>query len=222
MATLRGFFDLLGPERSAAIELVSADAADWITDVVRERCPRAVLCLDPFHVVSWATDALDEVRREVWNVARRGGQHSVARELKGARFALWKNPGDLTDRQETKLALIERTNQRLYRAHLLKEPLREVFHLPHRKAMAPLDDWLIRARRCRLPSFVKLARSITARRADIAASLRQALSNARVESIDTELRLLTRLAFGFRSSDALIALPLLSLGGLCPPLPGRS
>ncbi|MCI9507776.1 MAG: transposase, partial [Oscillospiraceae bacterium] len=27
-------------------------------------------CVDPFHVVSWATDALDQVRREAWSEAR--------------------------------------------------------------------------------------------------------------------------------------------------------
>src|SRR5664280_2578120 len=48
----------------------------------------------PFHIVAWATKALDEVRREVWNAARKGGQKTVAKELKNARFALWKNPGE--------------------------------------------------------------------------------------------------------------------------------
>ncbi len=81
------------------------------------------------------------------------------------------------------------------------------------------DIW---ARRCRLPAFVKLARSITEHRAGIEAALRHDLSNARVESMNTRLRLLTRIAFGFRSADALIALAMLSLGGYCPPLPGRS
>src|SRR5664280_2193175 len=65
----------------------------------RPRCKNAELCLDPFHIVAWATKALDEVRREVWNAARKGGQKTVAKELKNARFALWKNPGDLTERQ---------------------------------------------------------------------------------------------------------------------------
>jgi transposase len=63
--TLGGFFDLLGPERWAQIRLVSADAAEWIGDVVAERCPDATLCIDSFHVVPWATEALDEVRRGV-------------------------------------------------------------------------------------------------------------------------------------------------------------
>ena len=47
------------------------------------------------------------------------------------------------------------------------------------------------------------------------------LSNARVEAINTKIRLLTRIAFGFHSAAALIALAMLSLGGLCPPLLGR-
>ncbi|MGZ4664829.1 MAG: hypothetical protein ACXV5Q_07215, partial [Frankiaceae bacterium] len=34
-------------------------------------------------------------------------------------------------------------------------------------------------------------------------------------------RLLTRMAFGFHSPEALVALAMLSLGGHCPPLPGR-
>jgi hypothetical protein len=58
--------------------------------VVGERCPNATLCLEAFHICKWASAALDEVRREVWNAARRGRQAALARELKDARFALWK------------------------------------------------------------------------------------------------------------------------------------
>ena len=61
---------------------------------------------------------------------------------------------------------------------------------------------------------MKLARSISEHRAGIGAALRHNLSNARVESMNMRLRLLTRIAFGFRSADPLIALAMLSLGGL--------
>lgn len=220
--TLERFFDRLGDERCAAIRLVSADAAEWISNVVADRCKNAELCLDPFHVVQWATKALDEVRREVWNAARRNGQKAVAKELKNARYALWKNPEELTARQGAKLASIAATNQRLYRAYLLKEQLRQVFALKGDDGIALLDSWLKWARRCRIPSFVKLARSITEHRAGIDAALTHGLSNARVESVNTKLRLLTRIAFGFHSAEALVALAMLDLGGLCPPLPGRA
>jgi transposase len=125
--SLERFFDALGPQRCDHIELVSADAAGWIANVLARRCPAAVRCADPFHVVRWASDALDEVRRQVWNDARRAGDTAAAREVKGARFALWKNPEDLTRRQRGKLARIAEVNRRLYRAYLLKEELRLVF-----------------------------------------------------------------------------------------------
>src|SRR6266511_5939177 len=70
--TLERFFDALGDDRAHQLTHVSADAAAWVANVAARRCPQAVLCLDPFHVVKWATDALDVVRRETWNAARKG------------------------------------------------------------------------------------------------------------------------------------------------------
>jgi transposase len=217
--TVEAFLDELGEERCKQLELVSADMAAWVAGPVRERCPNAELCLDPFHIVALATDALDEIRREVWNEARQAGQTAVAKGLKGARFALWKNPEHLTARQRSKLSDIQTTNRRLYRAYLLKEQLRQIYRVPPSAAIAMLDGWITWARRCRLTPFVKLARTITDQRAGILAAIQHGLSNARVEAINTQIRLITRRAFGFHSPDALIALAMLSLADLCPPLP---
>ncbi len=82
-----------------------------------------------------------------------------------------------------------------------------------------LDSWIKWARRCRLRPFVKLARTITDQRAGIVAAIEHDLSNARVEAVNTQIRLITRRAFGFHSAQALIALAMLSLTGLCPSLP---
>lgn len=219
--TVLSFLDALGPERCRQIRLVSADMAAWIARPVAERCPDAVLCIDAFHVVQGATDALDQVRRDVWNEARRGGQDQLAHRLKGARYALWKNPENLTARQTVKLSEIQHTNRRLYRAYLLKEQLRQIYRLPAKTAIALLDRWISWARRCRLPSFVKLAKTISAQRPGIVAAIENGLSNARVEATNTTIRLIARRAFGFHSAEALIALAKLRLSGLCPPLPGR-
>jgi transposase len=97
--TVGRFFDLLGEEGCARITHVSADGARWIADVVDARCRNAVRGADPFHVVSWATDALDKVRREVWNTARGGKGKATpqSKTLKNARWALWRNEDDLTE-----------------------------------------------------------------------------------------------------------------------------
>jgi transposase len=219
--TVYKLLDLLGKERCEQIQLVSCDMADWITIPIGERCPNAEICLDPFHVVKLATDALDEVRREVWNDARKAGQPGLARELKGARFALWMNPERLTERHRQKLARVQEINKDLYRAYLICQQLRMIYRVPCQQALELLEQWLKWARRCRLASFVKLAKTITNQRAGIEAALRHGLSNARTEQVNTQIRLITRRGFGYHSPWAVIALAMLSLGGLCPPLPGR-
>lgn len=220
--TVNLFFDALGPERSAFLQIVTADGAAWIEEVVRTRAPQATRCLDPFHVVQWGMKALDEVRRSVWNDLRRAAEPEAARQLKGARWALWKNPEDLTPAQNETLGWIPRLNGPLYRAYLLKEALRGIFQaVTVRKALARLDAWVRWAQRSRLLPFRKLARTIRDYRLRIEATLTLGFSNAIVEARNTQIRLLTRLAHGFKRVEALISLAMLKLSGLCPPLPGR-
>jgi transposase len=231
--TLGRFFAALGERRCKLITHVCADAADWIAKAVGRHCPRAVLCADPFHVIKWATEALGQVRREAWNDARRQagkgwkdnrGRHIAkghARALKHARWALWKNPGNLTGRQQAKLGWIATTDPRLYRAYLLKEGLRYVFQVKGQEGKQALDRWCSWAQRCRIGPFVELGRMIKRHRPAIDAALEHGLSNALIESTNTKIRLITRIAFGFKDPTALIALAMLSLGGYRPPLPGR-
>ncbi len=120
-AALNVFFDELGPERSALLTHVSADMADWIARVVARRAPNATRSADPFHVVAWAIDALDIERRRAWNEAK--GRRSTrevgrrhpraigdAKHIAQSRYALWKNPGDLTGRQRHQLDWIAKTD----------------------------------------------------------------------------------------------------------------
>ena len=85
-----------------------------------------------------------------------------------------------------------------------------------------LDTWLAWARRSQIPAFVELYHRIKKHRAGIVASVTPGLSNGLTECVNTKLRLITRMANGFRSTDNLVALCLLDRGGHCPPLPGRT
>ena len=232
-ATLHRFFDELGEARAAQITHVSADMADWIARVVARRAPNAIRCADPFHVVKWATDALDLERRRAWNQAS-GRRHNnpttgkiqpsvgTARTLRRTRWALWKNPARLSERQHDQLTWIAKTNPRLWRAYLLKEGVRYVFTVRGDAGKTALDHWINWARRSRIPAFIELQRRLVKHRAAIDATLDSGLSNALVESTNTKIRLLTRIAYGFHSPEPLIALAMLALGGHPPHLPGRT
>jgi transposase len=220
--TLRRFFDELGEQRAAALTHISADGAEWIHAVASERAPGAVLCLDAFHVVAWATKALDEVRRTLAAQLRRTGRAEQATTIKHTRWALLKNPPGLTTEQRTTLAALQADNGVLYRAYLLKEQLRMIFQADLPQAKALLDGWISWAQRCRIPAFARLAKTIKHFRVLILNAVQHGLSNARTEATNTHLRLLTRRAYGYHSPESLIAMADLTRGGLCPPLPGRS
>jgi transposase len=223
-AVLGRFFQLLGPQRCAAISLVTADGAEWIFSAVSASCPQARICLDPFHVVMWAGKALDAIRVQVHTAARKAGQKAVADAVKGAKWALWKNAADLTTRQQAKLAHIEQTNQPLFRAYLLNQQLRQVFTTPGgAERVALLDAWLDWASTSGLTPFADLAYRIGRYwRDDIINTLTYRLSNGLIESTNTKIRLLTRIAFGFKNAAALIAMVRLHLCGYDLPLPGRT
>jgi len=231
-AALNVFFDELGSERAAQLTHITADMADWIARVVARRAPNALRCADPFHVVAWGIDALDMERQRSWNAAagrnrtpparpQRNRSTGVAQHSKRARYALWKNPDDLTERQRHELDWIAKTDPRLWRAYLLKEGLRYVFAVRGDDAKQALRRWLAWARRSQLPAFLDLHRKITAHRHAIEATLEHSLSNALIESTNTKIRLLTRIAFGFHGHEPLVALALLALGSHPPRLPGR-
>ncbi len=220
--TLGRFFDDLGAERAGQLTHVWADGAEFIHTVVAARAPRAVLCLDAFHVVAWATKALDEVRRGLAAELRRGGRADQAATIKNTRWALLRNPQSLNTDQRTTLAAIADTNGPLYRAYLLKEQLRAIFQSRDLAAARRLlTGWLAWAQRCRLPAFVNLARTINKFRVLNMNAVEHGLSNARSEATNVHLRLLTRRSNGL-SPKSLMAMAELTRGGLCPPLPGRA
>jgi len=216
-ATVRAFFDALGPERAAELTEVSADGAEWIHDVITERAPAARICLDSYHVVAWANKALEKVRRRLAAELRAAG----TAELADTRWAVIKNPSDLTTGQRTAIASLARINSPLYRAYMMKEQLREIFRTGGqrgRELLAGLISW---ASHSKIPEFARLARTLRRFRDLIWNTLETGTTNARVEATNTHLRALTKRAYGFHGPEALIAMANLTRGGLCPPLPGR-
>jgi transposase len=148
-ATLAAFFDELG-DRKQSIRAVSIDMSAGYEQAIKQAVPDAEIAFDPFHVVKLANDAVNQVRRADWNAHGKSAT-TTGRWLKGVRWALLKAPERLTVRQQTRLAEVQTANRGLYRAYLLKEELRALYHLPDRSLAAEhLDAWLAWASRSTL------------------------------------------------------------------------
>lgn len=210
-ATLRAFFEELGNERCAKLEAVTLDLSAAYIKAVTEASPQARQIFDRFHVQRLAHDALDQVRRQQWRAADADDKQAI----KGTRFALQKNPWNLTDVEQGKLTDVQRTNRPLYRAYLLKETLAKILDGGQvNVARDKLLDWIGWAARSRLPPFRRVARTIKQHIEGIVAYVATGFSSARSEGLNGKIRTITRRSFGFHSASSLIALIHLCCGGL--------
>lgn len=247
-SVLEGFFESLTKKQLEGIEVVSGDGARWITECVEKYCPHACRCTDPFHIVEWANEALDDLRKDAWRQAnaklkalqkenpRFKGRPSsndetsktltIAKEntkdIKNSRYVLGKAPENLTDNQEVKLAQIKSKNRKLYRAYELKESLRTLLKIKDVKiAEKELGHWLSWASKSRIDSFKELAKKIKRHKEYILNFIRTGISNARVEANNNKISLLVHRSYGFKNFKNMVDLIMLVCSNLKVSLPNR-
>ena len=213
---------------------------------MKDYFPNAKRCVDPFHVVEWATEALDKVRIAAWRRAQevvnalavnRGKRRphkddkqaqlatdakKKADQIKKSMYSLGKAPENLTSNQAVRLEMIARSDKQLYRAYLLKEKLRLIFQLNDvGEAEQELIAWVKWARHCRITEFVELQRKIMRHKDHILNTIRFDVSNARIEANNNKIKLLIRQAYGFRDVNNMIHMVMLYCSDLKIPLPNR-
>lgn len=220
-ATLGQFFEQLPEGAAERIEAVSMDLGPAYAKAVRQHAPDAVICFDPFHVIKVGTDALDSVRRQVWQSARRLPDARIAKKYKGARWALLKNPDDLTDAQADTLKALKRGGGALWRAYQLKEALRAIFSgdLDPDDVIDLIRRWCSRASRSRIPDFVKAGKTIRKHLTGITAAITRGLSNGPHEGLNRKIRTMIMRAYGFHTPEAALALVMLTCGPTTLKLP---
>lgn len=245
---LTQFYRQLTPKQLSSIRVVTGDGAKWITECVNEFTPDCERCVDPFHVVEWAMEALDEVRREVWREAyseavQLAKEHpkgkgrpkaddaeaaivkaakAKAEEIKNSAYALGKAPEHLTENQQAKVAMIAENNKRLYRAYRMKEMLRLLLKIKDvDEAETELKRWLWWASHSRIKAFKELYLKIKRHREHILNAIRLGMSNARIEATNNKIKLIVRKAYGFRNIQNMLDMVYLVCSDLKVPLPNR-
>lgn len=247
-SVLTQFYRQLTPEQLSSIRVVTGDGAKWITECVNAFTPGCERCVDPFHVVEWAMEALDEVRREVWLEAYdealqlakehhgKKGRPSAddveaamvkaakakANDIKNSAYALGKAPEHLTENQQAKVEMIAKNNNRLYRAYCMKEMLRLLLKMKDvNEAEAELKQWLWRASHSRIDAFKKLYQKVRRHKEHILNAIRLGMSNARIEAINNKIKLIIRKAYGFRNIQNMLDMVYLVCSDLRITLPNR-
>lgn len=149
-------------------------------------------------------------------------ERKAAGAVKGLCYPLLKNPEDLTERQAADLELAAISNPRPYRAYLLKEGLRLALKLPADQIREGVEAWRGKAWRSRIPEFVDLQRKVERHMDAIVATATHGLANARVEAVNNKIKLIVKMAYGFKDLDNLFSMVMLKCSDLQVELPGRS
>jgi transposase len=219
---LNEFFDALGEQRRAQIEAVSMDMTRIYREATRKTLPQAEICFDPFHLIKWAGEALDQTHL----AAPRDGTPLKVEGVTPAKAwqkvrATLRAAGEKLDTVGHAIINQLRIKQnKLFRAWKLKESLRGLYKgLDAATAARHLNQWCTTATRSKINAFVALARRIRHHFDGIIAAIRHRLSNSLVEGINAGIRLIQRRAHGYASLDNLISMIYLCHGRIPTRLP---
>ena len=247
-SVLEQFYKALTDEQLASIKVVTGDGARWITECVNKFTPDCERCVDPFHVIEWAMEALDAVRKERWHAAhekamklvndhpqKRGKPRAddrnaamghdarkAASEIRGAAYSLGKAPEHLTENQKIRLNMIQANDPQLFRAYRLKESLRLLLKSTDvDQAEEDLKHWLFWASHSRIPAFKELYKKIRRHKGHILNTIRLGLSNVRIEATNNKIKLIICKAYGFRNIQNMMDMVYLVCSNIRVPLPNR-
>ena len=145
-----------------------------------------------------------------------------ARAIKGSKHALGHNPENCSEYQADKIKLIENDYPDLYRAYQLKEALRLILHMKDEKQAAiELGQWITDASGSGLEPMMELSEKIGRHKENILNSVRCQANSAKSEAVNTTIKVLIKMARGFRNIGNMIALIYLKCSDLVIPLHNR-
>jgi transposase len=206
-AAVAPFFDLLGEAGCAAIEAVVMDMHGPFGDEARARCPNAAIVYDLFHVVAkYGREVIDRVRVDETNrIAKAAGPNRLRiraqrRVIKGTRWLLLRNREHVT-RPDDRIRLEEllAANRALFITYVLKDDLKQLWgYRAPAAAHRFWQHWYRRAIRSGLEPLQRFARHLKPYLDGILNHCHYPLSTALVEGINNKIKVLKRMAYGYR------------------------
>jgi transposase len=193
------FYESLTKEERAAIKVVACDGARGFLSSSRHYAENALIVLDHFHVKSYLSAALEDVRKQELAKAKKD---SAQDELAGLlhckqRFILLRNK---PSRKKTQvLKRLEQLNEPVYKAMLLKEQFATIYEFREKKDAQPaLRSWIGDALRSGLVPFKDLALKLFRKRHYVLNFFVQRITSAISEGINNKIKRLKRMAYGYR------------------------
>ena len=208
------FFRRWGKEKCRAVKAVCMDLWAPYLNSVRRHLKNAAVVFDKFHVYTYLSEAIEDVRRHEQQIA----DEKTGKLIKGTRWLWLKAKGNLKRKDKYTLAEIMKVNRRLQRAYVLKEDF-DAFYASDdaEEAATFLKAWTRRCRQSGLEPFIALAKRLNRWADGILAFFTHRITNGISEGINNLIKVLKRRAYGF-GDFRYFTLKILDATGALPPM----
>jgi len=167
---------------------------------IRKFCPNAVICFDHFHLAQYFSKAIDKLRVS----ESRKVDKDEKEFFRGTRWLLLKRPEKLKEDQKAKLDRLLEVNKNLFKAYILRDEFRQIFEgLSSHSRLIRFTHWIEKAKSARISQITEFVKLIEKWKLFIRNSLREGRSNSFAEGINTKIRVIQRMAYGYKDFEYL-------------------
>lgn len=200
-ASVRPFFEALGPQGCARIEAVAMDMNSAFDLEVRHFCTRARVVYDLFHVIAkYGREVISRVRVDAANELRR--DRPARRIVKQAHWLLLRNRSNLDSTQRVRLTEVLEANQPLMTVYLMKESLKGLWTAATAwEWRRRWRQWHAHAAESGIASLHHFARNLRHYWRGIVSRVRWPMHTGKLEGINNRIKVIKRMAYGYRDTD---------------------
>lgn len=210
------------PEKTSEVKSVSCDMSPSYKKFCKELFPNTQLVIDKFHVIKYAMDALQQVRRELKTeylvnentLARPTGPASPQQErpwtvielLERSRYTLFKMRDEWEEDEKERMSQLFAICPRLETAYALTQNLRQWYNGANiAKHLIVLEkglyDWYDEVDSAKIPAFRGVRKMIEKHQEDIINYFKEGQTNAKAENMNGRIQRFLANNFGIKDRD---------------------
>ena len=185
-------------KKARHLKAIAIDMSNAYIKAVRQNLPEVDIVFDHFHATALINKALDELRKEEFEMHRKAGYQT----LKGNRFLLLRNYENLDPAKSKGLEHLLKMNNRLAKGYILKEQFRMFWLKHHRKtAVRFFCQWALDVFESGIEPMIRACRTLIRYWEGLTNYFKHKISNGRAEGINNKIKTLKRQAYGFRDME---------------------
>lgn len=194
-------------EQQQMVETISMDMWKPYITVANEKLPNAGIVHDRFHLVKYLNDGIDKVRRR---------EVKTSVDLKDSRYALLKNPENLTEKQRIKFETIKQANYQVSKAWQIRENFKDLFQQETNpiNALKLMLSWASDSISKQIKEMNKVVETFKTHISGVLNALTSTYSNAMAERLNGKIQELKTVGRGYRTFKNFRSAILFFNGGL--------